>query len=237
MQKHGAKGAASSISAPRCRGGQLQHLQPPGALDLAHEVEVFHDRHNRYSAHSLQHTAAHEERLVAVGQPKERDPHRNAPLDSAQRRAALRKAESESAAGAFGIGQGLPHALLPAELESSIGMQKEDHIPRRFLTAHPKLAGASWLTREDPSSGVSGEATGFILTAAIDHDDFDPGRDHALDGSNDAQSLVECRDHDRNRHGSRLADRRRPALAEPHAVPLPPQGRARGHRRLAAAAN
>jgi hypothetical protein len=65
-------------------------------------------------------------------------------------------------------------------------MQEEDHVPRRFFTTHPELAGASSLTRENPNSGFSGEATGFVSTAAIDHDDFDPGPDHALDGSNDA---------------------------------------------------
>jgi len=105
-------------------------------------------------------------------------------------------------------------------------MQKENHFPRRFFTTHPELAGASSLTREDPSSGVSGKATGFISTAAVDHDDFDPRRDHTLDTSNDARGFVECRDHDRDRHGTSLADQRRPARstcaqARPAARPLP----------------
>lgn len=88
----------------------------------------------------------------------------------------------------------------------SVSMQKEDHVPCRLFTAHPELAGASSLTRENPNSGFYGEATGFVPTAAIDHDDFDPRTNHALDGSNDARGFVECRNHDRDRHRSSLAD-------------------------------
>jgi len=205
MLKHCSEAAATNISARRCRGGPFEHLQPPRPLDCAHEVEVFHDRHYRYSAHTLQHTAAHEDRLIAIGQPKECDPQCNAPFDPTQERPALPEPKGEGAAGAFRVGHGLPNSLRPAALESSIGMQKEDDIPRRFFTAHPELAGASRPTGEDPNSGVTGQATGLILTAAVDHDDFDPRRDHALDASNDARSLVECRDHDRDCHRSSLA--------------------------------
>jgi hypothetical protein len=88
----------------------------------------------------------------------------------------------------------------------SIGMQKEDHVPRRLFTTHPELAGASSLTRENPGSGFSGEATGFVPTAAIDHDDFDSRTNHALDSSSNARGFVECRNHDRDRHSSSLAD-------------------------------
>jgi hypothetical protein len=205
MFQNRARPAASPITSRRRGRSQRKHPQLSRPLDPAHEIEVFHHGYDRHSAHLLQHTTAYKQRLIAIGQIENRDPKRHTHFDPALANPTLRKPKREGTPCTQRIGQGRSDSFLPSRFEIRIGMKKEHRTPGRFFTPHPKLAGASSRTDEDPGSGVTRETAGFIPTAAIDDNDFDSGCDYGLDGPYDARSFVECRDHHRNCHFLSLA--------------------------------
>jgi hypothetical protein len=83
-------------------------------LDGPHEVEVLHDGHLGHAANGVQHRAVQEDRLVAVGEPQQGDPHTRAPLDDAEAQGVVVDAKAECAARDARVGQRPAHRRLPA---------------------------------------------------------------------------------------------------------------------------
>ena len=149
--------------------GVSEQREPAVRADRAHQVEVLEDRHRRDPARTLEHAAAHEQRLIAVRQTREARAQGDPELERAEARAGCVEAQPERAAGHARIVERGLHRGAPARLEARVGVQEEQHLALRRGHSRRELqrTAGRWLPAEPRSSTSAANRPGLGPTPSM----------------------------------------------------------------------